>query len=58
VDDVLVVAHYLLLRGGEVMAQRGALPAAFALQLPTIVLSAVALALIALQARRGAGAVR
>jgi lipopolysaccharide export system permease protein len=53
-----VVAHYVLLRGGEVLAQRGALPAALALQLPTIVLSALALVLIALQARRGVGAVR
>ncbi len=53
-----VVAHYVLLRGGEVIAQRGALPAWLALQLPTIVLSAIALALVALQARRGVGAVR
>jgi lipopolysaccharide export system permease protein len=53
-----VVAHYVLLRGGEVLAQRGALPAALALQLPTIVLSALALVFIALQARRGVGAVR
>jgi lipopolysaccharide export system permease protein len=53
-----VVAHYVLLRGGEVLAQKGALPAAVALQLPTIVLSAVALLLVALQARRGVGAVR
>ena len=40
------------------MAQRGALPAALALQLPTIVLSAVAIGLIAIQVRRGTGAVR
>jgi lipopolysaccharide export system permease protein len=53
-----VVAHYVLLRGGEVLAQKGALPAALALQLPTLVLSAIALALVALQARRGVGAVR
>lgn len=53
-----VVAHYVLLRGGEVLAQKGALPAALALQIPTLVLSAVALALVALQARRGVGAVR
>jgi lipopolysaccharide export system permease protein len=55
---LVVVVHYLLLRGGQVMAQRGALPAPLALQLPTIVLSALALGLIAAQARRGAGAVR
>ncbi len=53
-----VVAHYVLLRGGEVLAQKGALPPLLALQLPTIVLSLVALALIARQARRGVGAVR
>jgi lipopolysaccharide export system permease protein len=53
-----VVAHYVLLRAGEVMAQRGALPAALSLQLPTVVLSLVALALIVQQARRGVGAVR
>jgi lipopolysaccharide export system permease protein len=53
-----VVAQYVLQRGGEVLAQRGAAPAALALQLPTIVLSLLALALIALQARRGPGAVR
>ncbi len=53
-----VVAHYMLLRGGEVLAQKGALPPALALQLPTLVLSAVALALVAQQARRGVGAVR
>ena len=53
-----VVVHYVLLRGGEVLAQRGALPPAIALQLPTVVLSLVALALLAQQARRGVGAVR
>ncbi len=55
---LVVVAHYLLLRAGEVMAQRGALPAVLALELPTLVLSALALALIAIQVRRGTGAVR
>jgi lipopolysaccharide export system permease protein len=53
-----VIAHYLLMRSGEVMAQRGALPAWLSLQIPTVVLSLVALALIVLQARRGPGAVR
>lgn len=53
-----VVAHYVLLRAGEVIAQHGALPAWLSLQLPTVVLSAIALVLIALQARRGVGAVR
>jgi lipopolysaccharide export system permease protein len=54
----LVVVQYILLRGGEVLAQRGDLPAAVGLQLPNIVLSATGLVLIWLQARRGAGAVR
>lgn len=53
-----VVAQYVLMRGGEVLAQKGALPAALALQIPTVVLSAVALLLVAAQARRGVGAVR
>jgi lipopolysaccharide export system permease protein len=53
-----VLAHYLLLRSGEVLAQRGALPAVLSLQIPNLVLSAVALVLIAAMARRGPGAVR
>jgi lipopolysaccharide export system permease protein len=53
-----VIAQYLLMRGGEVMAQKGVLPAWLSLQLPTIVLSLLAGALIVLQARRGPGAVR
>jgi lipopolysaccharide export system permease protein len=53
-----VVAHYMLLRAGEVLAQRGALPALLSLQLPTLLLSAIAVALIVQQARRGVGAVR
>jgi lipopolysaccharide export system permease protein len=53
-----VVAHYVLLRSGEVIAQRGVLPAWLSLQLPTVVLSAIAIGLIALQTRRGVGAVR
>jgi lipopolysaccharide export system permease protein len=54
----VVVVHYLLLRSGQAIAERGILPAAIALQLPTIVLSAAGLALTGLQLRRGAGAVR
>lgn len=53
-----VVAHYVLLRGGEVLAQRAVLPPAIALQLPTVVLSLAAIGLVLLQARRGVGAVR
>ncbi len=53
-----VVAQYLLMRGGEVMAQRGMLPPALALELATIVLSALGVGLVAAMARRGPGAVR
>jgi lipopolysaccharide export system permease protein len=53
-----VVMQYVLMRTGEVLAQRGVLPAAVSLQLATIVLSLAALALIVSQARRGPGAVR
>jgi lipopolysaccharide export system permease protein len=53
-----VIAQYVLMRGGEVMAQRGVLPAWLSLQLATIVLTAVAVAMIVGQARRGPGAVR
>ncbi len=55
---LLVVVHYLLLRGGEVLTQRGDLPAALALELPNLVLAAVGLALAWRLARRGPGAVR
>jgi lipopolysaccharide export system permease protein len=54
----MVILHYLLLRSGQVIAQKGTLPAALALELPTVVLSAAALLLILVQARRGPGAVR
>jgi lipopolysaccharide export system permease protein len=47
-----VVLHYLLLRAGEVLAQRGVLPAAVSLQLPTVVLSLIALGLGLVQAKR------
>ena len=53
-----VIAQYVLMRSGEVMAQKGTLPAWLSLQLPTVVLTILALALIVLQARRGPGAVR
>jgi lipopolysaccharide export system permease protein len=53
-----VVGHYLLLRLGEVLAQRGVGPAAVTVQLPNLALGAVGLVLVWLQVRRGAGAVR
>jgi len=58
VTILAVVAQYLLMRSGEVLAQRGALPPGIALQLSTVVLSAAGLVMIALLARRGSGAVR
>jgi lipopolysaccharide export system permease protein len=53
-----VLVQYLLLRGGEVLAQRGTLHPALALQLPTVVLSLAGLAAVWALARRGTGAVR
>jgi lipopolysaccharide export system permease protein len=54
----VVIVHYLLLKSGQVLAQKGALAAPLALQLPTLVLSAAAVVLVAIQVRRGPGAVR
>jgi lipopolysaccharide export system permease protein len=53
-----VLAHYLLLRGGEVLAEKRLLPPALALQLSTVVLLAVGAWLVWLLHRRGPGAVR
>jgi len=53
-----VLAHYLLLRAGEVLAERHLLPPAAALQLSTALLLAVGLWLVWLLHRRGPGAVR
>jgi lipopolysaccharide export system permease protein len=53
-----VLAHYLLLRGGEVLAERRVLPPALAMQLSTVVLLAVGGWLVWLLHRRGPGAVR
>ncbi|HTN51285.1 MAG TPA: LptF/LptG family permease [Anaeromyxobacter sp.] len=54
----VIVLHYLLLRGSEVLAQRGDLPAIAGLQLPNLVLAALGLALLWQLDRRGPGAVR
>jgi lipopolysaccharide export system permease protein len=53
-----LLAQYLLLRAGQVMAQRGVLPAALALQLPNVVLIAAGLGLCWLLEKKGPGAVR
>jgi lipopolysaccharide export system permease protein len=54
----IVLAQYLFLRGGEVLAQQGILHPALALQLPTAVLSIVGIVAVVVLARRGTGAVR
>lgn len=53
-----VLAHYLLLRAGEVLAEKGLLPPAAAMQVSTAVLLTVGVALCLVLARRGPGAVR
>jgi lipopolysaccharide export system permease protein len=53
-----VLSHYLLLRVGEIVAEKGLAPPALALQLPNAVLLLVGLGLCWLLARRGPGAVR
>jgi lipopolysaccharide export system permease protein len=55
---LLMVLHYMLLRSGEVMAQRGDLPAWFSLQLPNLVLGGIGVVLLGVLAWRGTGAVR
>jgi len=55
---LLMVAHYILLRSGEVMAQRGQLPAWLSLELPNLLLGGVGLVLLGVLAWRGTGAVR
>ncbi|WP_242394723.1 LptF/LptG family permease [Anaeromyxobacter oryzisoli] len=55
---LVIVAHYLLLRGGEVLVQRGSLSPMVGLELPNAILGAVGLLLVGLMAHRGAGAVR
>jgi lipopolysaccharide export system permease protein len=54
----VIVLHYLLLRGGEGLVQRGLLPPLLGLQLPNLVLGGAAAVLLAIMVGRGAGAVR
>lgn len=53
-----MVAHYVMLRGCEVLARKGGVPPAFALQIPNLVLGGIGLALVFWQVRRGAAPVR
>ena len=55
---LIVVVDYVLMRGGQVLVQRGSLPAVLGLELGNIVLVTAALGLIAVLDRRGPGAVR
>ncbi len=55
---LIMVAHYILLRAGQQIVQRGQLPAWFGLEIGTLLVSAVGLALLWRLARRGTGAVR
>jgi lipopolysaccharide export system permease protein len=55
---VAVLSQYLLLRAGEVVAMRGLLPAALALQLSNVVLLVVGAVLCVVLERRGPGVVR
>ncbi len=55
---VALLSQYLLLRAGEVLAQRGTLPPALALQVSNLVLITVGLALCWVLDRRGPGVVR
>lgn len=55
---VALLSQYLLLRAGEVLAQRGLIPAALSLQISNLVLIAVGVALCWVLERRGPGVVR
>ncbi len=55
---LIMVAHYVLLRAGQVVAQKGTVPAWLGLELGNAVVAAVGLLLLWRLARRGTGAVR
>ncbi len=55
---IAVVAYYAVLRFGEGLSRRGALPAWLGPNLPNLLMAAAGIALIVLVDRRGAGAVR
>ena len=58
VTILAVVGYYAVLRFGEGLSRRAALPAALGPNLPNLVFAAVGAVLIVLMERRGAGAVR
>jgi lipopolysaccharide export system permease protein len=55
---LIMVAHYILLRAGQIIAQKGAVPAWLGLELGNAVVAAVGLLLLLRMALRGTGAVR
>jgi lipopolysaccharide export system permease protein len=55
---LIMVAHYILLRAGQQIVQKGQLPAALGLEVGNLTVSAVGLFLLWRLARRGTGAVR
>jgi lipopolysaccharide export system permease protein len=55
---LIMVAHYILLRAGQVVVQKGTVPAWIGLELGNAVVAAVGLLLLWRLARRGTGAVR
>ncbi len=55
---LIMVAHYILLRAGQVIVQSGALPAWLGLEIGNAVVAAVGLLLVWRLARRGTGVVR
>ncbi len=55
---LVMVVHYVLLRAGQVVVQRGSVPAWLGLQLGNAVVAAVGLLLLWRLARRGTGTVR
>jgi lipopolysaccharide export system permease protein len=55
---LIMVAHYILLRAGQVIVQSGALPAWLGLELGNAVVAVVGLLLLWRLARRGTGVVR
>jgi lipopolysaccharide export system permease protein len=55
---LIMVAHYILLRAGQVVVQKGTVPAWLGLELGNAVVAAVGLLLLWRLARRGTGAVR
>ncbi len=55
---LIMVAHYILLRTGQVVVQRGTVPAWLGLELGNAVVATVGLLLLWRLARRGTGAFR